>query len=69
MALFLLFLIGMITSIALRLWLPCHRIACLDALCGTQTDNIKRLLNRHHHMLDTITQSLTAFTVNDREKF
>ncbi len=43
MALFLLFLFGVIVSIALCLWSLCQRIVFLDALCLAQTDNIESL--------------------------
>jgi hypothetical protein len=67
MALILLFLTGLILSIALCLGSLYQHIAFLDALCGAQTDNIERLLKRRHNMLDELIQALRAFTVNDHE--
>lgn len=67
MALFLLFLFGVIVSIALCLWSLCQRIVFLDALCLAQTDNVERLLKQRHHMLHELIQALRALTINDRD--
>ncbi|MBM3575255.1 MAG: hypothetical protein FJX39_05980 [Alphaproteobacteria bacterium] len=67
MALYLLFLFGVIISIALCLWSLCQRIVFLDALCLAETGNIQRLLKQRHHMLNELIQALRALTINDRD--
>ncbi|MFM8647788.1 MAG: LemA family protein, partial [Methylocystis sp.] len=64
---YLLFLFGVIISIALCLWSLCQRIVFLDALCLAETDNIQRLLKQRHHMLNELIQALRALTINDRD--
>ena len=39
----------------------------LNTLCGAQTDNIKRLLKRCHHMLDEPIKALGPITLHNRE--
>ena len=67
MALFLLFLAGIVLSIGLGLRSLYQRIVLLDALCGSQTEETERLLKRRHDMLDELIQALRVFTVTDHE--